>query len=249
MVDNYPHVASDPDTNGIPDYADDESTAYDDVDSSRLADGPDPAALPPDRDAGPLALDEFGTTAEEQRRGESLDARLARELPDVSSEVAGDDPHVAAPFEGVPFDSGYPGGAAGPDDPGDELILADVPVEPQLNSAVSMYDRIEPGLPPTDRVGRLVAPDEGAHEDAEPDEVALDLGAAGGGASAEELAMNAIPDDDAGLAGEALPAEVLPVGEAEPNGEVLPGEALLDPNDPEEPDGDEPGDSDDGLRR
>ena len=35
---------------------------------------------PPER---PLEVDEFGTTAEEEREGESWDARLARELPDV----------------------------------------------------------------------------------------------------------------------------------------------------------------------
>jgi uncharacterized protein DUF5709 len=58
-----------------------------------------------------------------------------------------------------------------------------------------MYDRDEPGLPPNGRVGRLVAPDEGAHQDDEKDEVAFDAGAAGGGASAEELAMHTVPEE------------------------------------------------------
>lgn len=35
----------------------------------------------------PVAVDEFGTTANEQREGESLDDRLARELPDPALEV------------------------------------------------------------------------------------------------------------------------------------------------------------------
>lgn len=35
---------------------------------------------PPER---PLEVDEFGTTPEEEREGESWDARLAREVPDV----------------------------------------------------------------------------------------------------------------------------------------------------------------------
>jgi hypothetical protein len=61
-----------------------------------------------------------------------------------------------------------------------------------------MYDRDEPGLVPDERVGRLVAPDEGAHADEEKDEVAMDAGSAGGGASAEELAMHAIPEDRVG---------------------------------------------------
>ena len=44
---------------GLPGTADDDSTAYDDVESEREAGGPDPAALPVD---SPLAVDRFGTT-------------------------------------------------------------------------------------------------------------------------------------------------------------------------------------------
>jgi hypothetical protein len=46
------------------------------------------------------------------------------------------------------------------------------------------------------RAGRLVAPDEGAHEDAEKDEVARDVGIDGGAASAEEAAVHVIPEED-----------------------------------------------------
>ncbi|MFI5612590.1 DUF5709 domain-containing protein [Amycolatopsis sp. NPDC051903] len=42
---------------------------------------------PPER---PLEVDEFGTTPEEEREGESWEGRLARELPDVQPEE-GDD--------------------------------------------------------------------------------------------------------------------------------------------------------------
>ena len=45
------------------------------------------------------------------------------------------------------------------------------------------------------RAGRLVAPDEGAHEDAEKDEVAFDAGIDGGAASAEEAAMHVVDED------------------------------------------------------
>src|SRR5688572_24008870 len=83
--DDFPHPVSDPAASGLPEYADDDSNADLDVPSPREADGPDPAPLPPDREDGPLALDEFGITAEEQRHGEALDARLAREEPDVTS--------------------------------------------------------------------------------------------------------------------------------------------------------------------
>jgi hypothetical protein len=47
-------------------------------------------------------------------------------------------------------------------------------------------------------VGRLVAPDEGAHEDTEKDLVAEDVGIDGAAASAEEAAMHVVPEDDAG---------------------------------------------------
>jgi uncharacterized protein DUF5709 len=43
------------------------------------AEDPQQAPVPGDE---PVALDDFGTTAEEQREGESLDGRLAREEPD-----------------------------------------------------------------------------------------------------------------------------------------------------------------------
>jgi hypothetical protein len=45
------------------------------------------------------------------------------------------------------------------------------------------------------RAGRLVAPDEGAHERTESDEVAEDVGRAGAGSSAEEAAVHVVEDD------------------------------------------------------
>jgi len=49
---------------------------------------------------------------------------------------------------------------------------------------------------PDPRAGRLVAEDEGAHPDDEEDMVASDVGADGGGATAEEAAMHVVEDDD-----------------------------------------------------
>jgi len=46
----------------------------------------------------------------------------------------------------------------------------------------------------TERTGRLMAPDEGAHEDVEKDMVAQDEGIDGAGASAEEAAMHTIEE-------------------------------------------------------
>jgi hypothetical protein len=168
MDDQYPKPVSDPASDGLPEYADDDSQAWDEVDSPRIADGRDPAPLPPDREDGPVAMDEYGTTPEEQRRGEPMDLRLSREEPEVTADPAAE----PAP------------------EPDDLPPLDEPPVEPRTDSQVSMYDR-----PDDYRVGRLVAPDEGAHGDEESDEIAYDAGAAGGGASAEELAMHPVPEE------------------------------------------------------
>ncbi len=47
-----------------------------------------------------------------------------------------------------------------------------------------------------ERAGRLVAPDEGAHEDDESAAIAFDVGIDGAGASAEEAAMHVIPEGE-----------------------------------------------------
>jgi hypothetical protein len=49
--------------------------------------------------------------------------------------------------------------------------------------------------PEEPRAGRLIAPDEGTHEDVEKDEVAFDAGVDGGAASAEEAAMHIVDED------------------------------------------------------
>jgi hypothetical protein len=46
-----------------------------------------------------------------------------------------------------------------------------------------------------ERAGRLVDPDEGAHEDSEPGLVGTDVGIDGAAASAEEAAVHVIPED------------------------------------------------------
>ena len=94
------------------------------------------------------ASERFGTTAEEQSRGESLDQLLAEEEPDVSAEYDDDE---------------------------------DVPADP--------------GSTTQQRAGRLVGPDEGAHEDEDDEAYAIDAGVDGAGASAEEAAVHLIDDD------------------------------------------------------
>ena len=176
MRDNdYPTEVSDPEASGLPGTADDDSTAYDEVDSPRWADGQDPAAL---AGVGPGGSNRFGDTAEEQRQGESLEQRLRQEEPDFGAERQQPqrDPidETVDDSAELQFDRDVldPGPTSNPD------------------SAISLYDDGQLDDVSPESVGRLVAPDEGSGYDEEPDSVAYDAGAAGGGASAEELAMH-----------------------------------------------------------
>jgi hypothetical protein len=49
----------------------------------------------------PVAVEEFGTTAEEQRHGEPLELRLSRELPDVEPYPAERPGRLVAPDAGL----------------------------------------------------------------------------------------------------------------------------------------------------
>ena len=172
MRDNdYPAEVSDPEASGLPDTADDDSNAYDSVDSPRWADGPDPAALARRRArAGRTAS---ATPPRRRAQGESLDYRLRQEEPDVGAE----DP---IPPRRDPIDETV-------DDSEQQQLDADVwgasPTS-DPNSQISLYDDGQLDDDDPQPVGRLVAPDEGYGFDNEPDSVAYDAGAAGGGADA-----------------------------------------------------------------
>jgi hypothetical protein len=160
--DNFPAPVSDPEAEGLPGVADDDSGANDEANTGRIADGPSPAPLPVDE---PVAVGRYGTTAEEQRHGTPLDQRLAEEEPDFGARPA---------YE--------------PDEQ-EELDPADPDPTYDPHATVSMYDRDDvddAGRP----IGRLVEPDQGYLTDDEQDLVAYDVGAAGGGATAEEAAMH-----------------------------------------------------------
>jgi Family of unknown function (DUF5709) len=123
---------------------------------------------PPDR---PVAVDKFGTTAAEAEEGETLDMRLAEEVPDPNMQV--DDPLAAQPD------------------------LLDQRLDEESDVDRDSFDRelqddAEVG---DERAGRLVAPDEGSHEDTEKDLVAEDIGINGAGAGAEEAAMHVIEEE------------------------------------------------------
>ena len=153
MRDNeYPTPVSDTEAQGLPDTADDDSTANDDVLTGREADGPDPAQLPGDRT--PVAVDRFGTTAEEQLDGESLDYKLDREV----YERPADDPLAGTIDPKIAFEADNLEAAA------EAQLDADV-MDPgptsDPNSPVSLYDHGQLGTVADATVGRLVEPDEG----------------------------------------------------------------------------------------
>jgi Family of unknown function (DUF5709) len=113
----------------------------------------------------PRGVHAFGTTLAEQRQGESIEQRLAQEEPDPANG-----------FEDSDSDSDMVGG-----DDQDAIAAED--------------DFLGDGEVGARRSGRLLAPDEGAHEDTEPDLVAEDVGIDGGGSSAEEAAMHIVEDE------------------------------------------------------
>ena len=67
-----------PEDEGLPEVANDDSP------TAELAEDPEFAPLPGER---PNASADFGTTSLEQAEGESLDGRLAREVPDDAPDV------------------------------------------------------------------------------------------------------------------------------------------------------------------
>ncbi|MCE1179323.1 MAG: DUF5709 domain-containing protein [Micrococcales bacterium] len=122
---------------------------------------------PPDTDRGSRM---WGTTAAEQHGHESLDQRILQEEEDPCSAYGR--PHN---------ESGLDTARLGGDDP--DAIDAD-------------EDWIGDREVGSQRAGRLVAPDEGAHEDHDGESWGRDVGIDGAGASAEEAAMHVIDDED-----------------------------------------------------
>jgi hypothetical protein len=118
----------------------------------------------------PRGVNAFGTTAYEQSLDETIDQRIRQEEEDPDSAY------------GAPHDeSGLDEERLGGDDP--DAIDA----EDDWLGDSEVGDR---------RAGRLVAPDEGAHEDDDDEPYARDVGIDGAGASAEEAAMHVIDREE-----------------------------------------------------
>jgi Family of unknown function (DUF5709) len=181
---------SDPAADGLPETADDDSYADDAIEASRDPGGAQ-GVLPPDREDGPMGLDEYGTTAYERLHREPLDRRLAREVPDVARGRAREEPSPGLSEDLDPDQIGQL------TEDTRQLAEAD-PVDPHLGSAVSMYDRPVTGIPYGGPVGRLVRPG-GGYPSSEADEIAFDAGVTAGGFGSEELAMHEIPGEQVAL--------------------------------------------------
>jgi hypothetical protein len=140
----------------------DQPGAGEDLNDRGVDDPLDEGYSPPEK---PRAVESFGTTFEEAREGESLEQRIAQEVPDPNLQV--DDPLAdddEEPSDDPDGEQALDEGFRGDDEVGDE------------------------------RAGRLVDPDEGVREDTEKDLVGEDVGIAGGAASAEEAAMHVVDE-------------------------------------------------------
>jgi hypothetical protein len=79
----------------------------------------------------------------------------------------------------------------------DQLLAEEEPEpDPYAEADDAEDDPLDEG--PDPRAGRLLAADEGAHSDQEPDLVANDVGIDGGAATAEEAAVHVLADDEDG---------------------------------------------------
>lgn len=162
-MSNFDDSRSEVDSSGVFSVDDeDQPGAEDTLDDRGLVDPLDEGYSPPEK---PIGVDKFGTTFEEERQGESLDMRLAQEVPDPN--LSFDDP--LADRE-----------ASGDDDPDSELAA-----DEGFRGDNEVGDR---------RAGRLVDPDRGVGPDTEKDLIGEDVGIDGAGASAEEAAMHIVDE-------------------------------------------------------
>jgi hypothetical protein len=164
MPDEKRHESAD-----LSDYEVEDS--YDTLDGDPGEDPLDRGVAPPERWSAGVR---FGTTADEQEEGESLDQLLAEEEPDDTLDALEEE-----------------------DDEEDEDDLDD-----DDDAADEDLDGLLLDDGPDPRAGRLVAADEGAHSVEEPELLATDEGIDGGGASAEEAAVHVVDDDETDIRSE-----------------------------------------------
>jgi hypothetical protein len=173
-----------PEDEGIPDYADDDSYAYDQGDRPSFDDSPaalpgdEPTVLPPE-EVGP---DEEADLSELPRSEDAAEFDHERYV-DSQSGI------------GITDDDDEPGVEGVDVTPVD--INVDVPPEDFLenDTDITLYDVDEPGDP----VGRLIDPGDDGAIDSSGDSIGSDTHEIDG-LSAEEAAMHAVDDPDTPLA-------------------------------------------------
>jgi len=121
----------------------------------------------------------FGNTPFEEATGETLDQRVAQEVPEP-------DPYEQAEAEAAR--AADPDGATDIQGPGD--------VDGIVTGIGEGADDLDTGEVGDERAGRLVDPDEGLSTDTEKDLVGDDVGIDGAASSAEEAAVHVVPDDE-----------------------------------------------------
>ncbi|WP_433498671.1 DUF5709 domain-containing protein [Sphaerimonospora sp. CA-214678] len=150
---------------------------------------PQEAPLPADH---PAAVDDYGTTVDEMMRGEPLAGRLSREMPEEQPVYGTGGPPVVREErtrtgQAITEDGGLGFGSdLDTDHEEDGGVAAGWEARPEEPSGA--------GRGASRPAGRLVAPDEGAHGDDEPEETAMEVGPDTGGFSAEEAAMRVEPE-------------------------------------------------------
>jgi hypothetical protein len=173
---------------GIPDLEDSAPERGRAVDPQR-------APIPADQ---PQAVDDFGTTAEEQAEGEPLDLRTDREVPEEQAMFGGEGEPTVRPAQ-----QGQPDRSEDLDAVTEESGLgvgSDLDTEYETDDGTPPDWEAQPEEPSGQvweeprPAGRLVAPDEGAHPDEEPDAVADEVGPDAGGYTAEESAVRVEPE-------------------------------------------------------
>lgn len=154
----------------------------------------DTSYSPPER---PLALDEFGTTAAEQAQGETLDQRLAEEVPD---------PNLAADLapdrwddDGAPVDDPLGDGEVG-DRRAGRLVAPDEGLEEDREKDLVASDvGIDAGAAGAEEAAVHVVEDPAGNEPGELDDLAAELAAEQEELDATAASVGLSPEDLADL--------------------------------------------------
>ncbi|MEV5192314.1 DUF5709 domain-containing protein [Streptomyces clavifer] len=141
-----------------PDGSDADNRPTDDLDPENVLDEPDlddvldAGYSPPEK---PLGVSKYGTTGEEQREGESLDRRLAQEVPE-------EDSVLADPADTGPEDNGPEEVDAGDERAGRVAVADEEPGSARNNRVLGRDVGIEGGAASAEEAAVHIQEDDGA---------------------------------------------------------------------------------------